>query len=168
MMEPSAINNVIENTANHLKQSPFQFEEDTLEAIHGVVDKLDKPMTAEQRAGIEVKRWLGLSSKLRKSLSLRTHIADCAESLAPEGKAGLDLRRPDGSVLRAVPIPVKFRFDADAPKDRPHSIHFKNTDADNNRITKSDVPIGTKVWFGDEWLPFRDSADGKGKLRVVI
>ncbi|MDQ5936748.1 MAG: hypothetical protein QG574_4084 [Cyanobacteriota bacterium erpe_2018_sw_21hr_WHONDRS-SW48-000092_B_bin.40] len=50
MTEPGAINRDIENTANHLKQSPFQFEKDVLGAFLGAVDKLDKPMTAEQRA----------------------------------------------------------------------------------------------------------------------
>ncbi len=50
MTEPGAINHDIENTANHLKQSPFQFEKDVVGAFWGAVDKLDKPMTAEQRA----------------------------------------------------------------------------------------------------------------------
>lgn len=64
---------------------------------------------------------------------------------------GLELRRPYGSVLRAVTIAVKFRFDADALIERPHSIHFKNTDIDYNRITKTDVPVGTEVWYCAEW-----------------
>lgn len=51
MTEPGAINSDIEKTANHFKQSPFQFEKDVLGAFLGAVDKLDKPMTAEQRAG---------------------------------------------------------------------------------------------------------------------
>lgn len=51
MTEPGAINNDIEKTANHFKQSPFQFEKDVLGAFILAVDKLDKPMTAEQRAG---------------------------------------------------------------------------------------------------------------------
>lgn len=52
MTEQGAINQDIENTANHLKQSPFQFEKDVLGAFLGAVDKLDKPMTADQRAGV--------------------------------------------------------------------------------------------------------------------
>jgi hypothetical protein len=51
MTEPGAINSDIEKTATHFKQSPFQFEKDVLGAFLGAVDKLDKPMTAEQRAG---------------------------------------------------------------------------------------------------------------------
>lgn len=51
MTEPGAINSDIEKTAKHFKQSPFQFEKDVLGAFLGAVDRLDKPMTAEQRAG---------------------------------------------------------------------------------------------------------------------
>lgn len=50
MTEPGAINKDIANTANHFKQSPFQFQKDALGTFLGAVDKLDKPMTAEQRA----------------------------------------------------------------------------------------------------------------------
>ncbi|MDQ5936513.1 MAG: hypothetical protein QG574_3849 [Cyanobacteriota bacterium erpe_2018_sw_21hr_WHONDRS-SW48-000092_B_bin.40] len=95
-------------------------------------------------------------------------IADRAESVAPQGKVGLELRRPDGSVLRAVPIPVKFRYDADTAKERPHSIHFKNIDIDNNRINKNDVPIGTEVWYCAEWQTVQGNAGSETKLREVI
>jgi hypothetical protein len=50
MTEPGAINKDIEKTANHFKESPFQFQTDVLGAFLGAIDKLDKPMTAEQRA----------------------------------------------------------------------------------------------------------------------
>jgi hypothetical protein len=50
MTEPGAVNKDIQNTANHFKQSPFQFQKDVLGAFFGAVDKLDKPMAAEQRA----------------------------------------------------------------------------------------------------------------------
>lgn len=50
MTEPGAINSDIEKTSQHFKQSPYQFEKDVLGAFLGVVDKIDKPMTAAQRA----------------------------------------------------------------------------------------------------------------------
>lgn len=50
MTEPGAINSDIEKTANHFKQSPFQFQKDVLGAFLGAVDKLDKPMAPDERA----------------------------------------------------------------------------------------------------------------------
>lgn len=48
--EPSAINKDIENTVNHFKQSPFQFEKDVLAAFESATNRLDKPKTVAQRA----------------------------------------------------------------------------------------------------------------------
>lgn len=50
MAQPNAINKDIANVAEHYSESPFQFQKDVLGTFLGAVDKLDKPMTAEQRA----------------------------------------------------------------------------------------------------------------------
>jgi hypothetical protein len=95
-------------------------------------------------------------------------IGDRAKAVAPKGKAGLELRKPDGSVLKAVPVPVKFRYDPDAPSERPVSIHFRKVDADNNCISKFDVPIGTEVWYCAEWQTIQGKENSKRRLREVI
>jgi hypothetical protein len=52
MAQPNAINNDLTNAAMHYGQSPYQFNQDLLTAGAAAMERLDKPMTAEERAGI--------------------------------------------------------------------------------------------------------------------
>jgi hypothetical protein len=52
----------------------------------------------------------------------------------------IELRRPDGTVLRTEIASVEM-LDPYDPK-RPTQIAFQG-------ITKQDVPIGTEIWMGD-------------------
>lgn len=52
MTQANAINNDLINAAIHYSQSPYQLNQDLLTAGTAAIERLDKPMTVEQRAGI--------------------------------------------------------------------------------------------------------------------
>ena len=52
MAQSNAINNDLINAAMHYSQSPYQLNQDLLTAGTAAIERLDKPMTAEQRADV--------------------------------------------------------------------------------------------------------------------
>src|SRR3954470_8352618 len=55
----------------------------------------------------------------------------------------VELRRPDGTTIRAVAL-AQVPFITPAPQRRPHHVLTFAT------LTKDDVPIGTEVWMVEE------------------
>lgn len=102
--------------------------------------------------------------EFKDSLAL---IADTCRDKEQIGKVVLELRRPDGTVLHVVSIPVTHCYSLDAPADTPYSIHINNFDVNNTRIAKPDIPIGTEVWFSPDVVN-KGFANRKGKLREAI
>lgn len=74
-------------------------------------------------------------------------IADRSFRRMEPGLSGLLLRRPDGTELKANSRPAMVSYGIDAPDERKQSIHLDKIDWSKKQIKKSDIPIGTEIWF---------------------
>jgi hypothetical protein len=64
------------------------------------------------------------------------------DSFGSPTEISVSLRRPDGQVLNAT-ASITFQFQTPPPKEHRFAVILKGP-------TKSDVPIGTEIWFASD------------------
>ncbi|HNG75442.1 MAG TPA: hypothetical protein PLY72_13340 [Candidatus Obscuribacter sp.] len=96
---------------------------------------------------------MDFACKVAQVFELKDVIAVVADRSFDKRKPGLSallLRRPDGTELKATSRPVMVSYGLEAPEERKQTIHLEKMDRSERQIKKSDIPIGTEIWFCDE------------------
>lgn len=149
---PNAINADVISTAMHFGQSPHQFNHDVLDVVSNTAQALDKPMTAEQRAG--------MAGALVPMFFFEGGQAPI------EGKAAqqMKLDQMTGEQLKALGIE---RVEMNMPEVPPELRHMELTKAEPE-LFDAMRQKGRELEFAEPGSPARNRLDESGKEASVL